>query len=128
MDRKASFLIYVRYLPLYLLYLGISEHSPAWYMSTASGFALFEAFPNCILLLSPRLKIQFQPLPGCVAFHRPGNTIWTEEWGSSCSITDQILRVICNHMCGRPTEVPNIRPTKSYVEDFVSIFLRRVGN
>src|SRR5277367_3425278 len=27
MDRKASFLIYVRYLPLYLLYLGISEHS-----------------------------------------------------------------------------------------------------
>src|SRR5271170_4714567 len=26
-DRKASFLIYVRYLPLYSLYLGISEHS-----------------------------------------------------------------------------------------------------
>ena len=26
-DRKTSFLIYVRYLPLYLLYLGISEHS-----------------------------------------------------------------------------------------------------
>jgi hypothetical protein len=26
-DRKASFLIYVRYLPLYLLYLGISVHS-----------------------------------------------------------------------------------------------------
>jgi hypothetical protein len=42
-------------------------------------FALFEAFPNCILLLSPRLKIQFQPLPGCVAFYRLGNIIWTEK-------------------------------------------------
>ena len=42
-------------------------------------FALFEAFPNCILLLSPRLKIQFQPLPGCVALHRLGNIVWTEK-------------------------------------------------
>jgi hypothetical protein len=38
-------------------------------------FALFEAVPNCILLLSPRLKIQFQPLPGCAAFYQLGNII-----------------------------------------------------